>query len=519
MAISNDGEHGDAWAVPLTEASAYPHPVDGPIVVHETHISRVYLAGKYAYKIKKPVVTDFLDYGTLEKRHHACCEELRLGRRYSEGIYLDVVPISIDHGRLVVDGDSAPIEFAVRMRRFPDDALLSQQLPRGLVLAADMQQLAETIARIHQNASPLRTNQHSFLPSLQHRAQENFDAMAREPGEDWAASLCSELEGWTRDTFLRLADRFRARLEEGWVRECHGDLHCNNIVLWHDHWVPFDGIEFNPEFSWIDVMNDLAFLVMDLHARAHADLAHGLLNAYLEHTGDYQGLRLLRWYMVYRAMVRAKVAVLREHQIDSASEMHRQVMNEAANYLRLAQRLSRGEGKPTLWITHGLSGSGKSTGAQRLVNASGMIRIRSDVERKRLFKSAAASTRVGEPLEHGIYTANASDATYARLRELASDILASGYSVIVDATFLKRAQRQPFQDLALALDAEFRILHFEAEAATLRARIAERSARGHDPSDADARVLEHQIRTQEPLAEPERRYVTRYSQEDGEPAL
>jgi aminoglycoside phosphotransferase family enzyme/predicted kinase len=497
----------EEWIRQLTDAEAYPHPLDGPIEVHETHISLVLLAGEFAYKIKKSVTTDFLDYGTLEKRHQACCEELRLGKRYAEGLYLDVVPISMEEGRLHMNSNSYPIEFAVRMRRFSQDALLSHRLAHGVVMENDMLSLAACIARFHEQADVLMMGEEAVVRSVQRRAVENGTALIGELELDLAYEIAS-LQRWTESAMNDLRVRFHERFRSRSYRECHGDLHCNNIVYWNQHWVPFDGIEFNAELSWIDVINDLAFLVMDLHARHRGDLANVLLNAYLEQTGDYSGLRLLRWYLVYRSLVRAKVACLRAHQLHTDPGLRQHAFDEARWHVRLALQFSHSERTPRLWITHGLSGSGKSTSALQRVRDQGAICIRSDVERKRLFKQSGAQSGRPEVVQ-GMYSVDASETTYRALAEVAKVILAAGYSVVVDATFLKRAQREPFFEIARAGQHPFQILHFEAEIETLKNRIAERAHQSHNVSDADANVLAHQLRTQEPLDESELPYVVR----------
>jgi uncharacterized protein len=278
------------------------------------------------------------------------------------------------------------------------------------------------------------------------------------------------------------------------VRECHGDLHCNNIVKWAQHWVPFDGIEFNADLSWIDVVNDAAFLMMDLQARGHPELASLWINAYLEATGDYEGLKVLRWYLVYRALVRAKVAAMREHQLVANPQAMQDAAHDVNHYVAMARAFMLRHEPLELWITHGLSGSGKSTQALRLVKSTGAIRIRSDVERTRAFGL-------------GHYDSHATQATYDRLATLAGSVLDSGYSVIIDATFLKRDQRNRFRDLAQSRGIVFRILDCQADIATLRQRIADRLQQGIDPSEADASVLELQIQSHEPLDALEKKHV------------
>ncbi len=484
----------------LLDPSSYVHTVAGPVVVHETHISWVLLAGNFAYKIKKPIKTDFLDFGSLAKRHHACCEEFRLGNRYAMGMYLDIVPITMEYGQIRMDGDGQPIEFAVRMRRFDDGALMSLQLDKHQVSVDNMMQLATTLAGIHDHAMRWVPSDVDVPKRILDQAQQNLDMLLSEP---WLHQdpVIHQLQEWTATNFEKLRPHFIERTSGGFVRECHGDLHCGNIVLWKGHWVPFDGIEFNPEFTWIDVMSDIAFVVMDVLEHGHPELSATFLNAYLEQTGDYRGLSVLRWYMVYRALVRAKVALLRARQHSPHQQRDLEQSAAAKEYIRLAKSLTE-SGKRTLWITHGVSGSGKTTASQKIVERQGAIRIRSDIERKRLFKTSHANDTKEVPAD-GMYSPTATEATYQRLYQVAKGILQSDFSAIVDATFLKQADRQWFHRLAESEQAEFRILDFQADVETLKQRITQRRLTSNDASDATLEILANQLKSQEPLTTEE----------------
>lgn len=487
----------------LRDPESYPHSVDGPIAVLETHISWILLAGNFAYKIKKRLKNNFLDYSTLEQRHHACCEEVRLGWRYAEGLYLDVVPITCEDGMVRMDGDAYPVEFAVRMRRFPSDALLSVQLRKGNVSESNINQLARTLSEFHQRATVIAATDGITADATLEQALENFDAL-RGTDNQGITSKLPEIESWVKQFFSDNQQRFKSRIDGGFVRECHGDLHCDNIVYWRNHWTPYDGIEFNKDYTRIDTISDIAFLIMDLTERSHASLAIVLLNAYLEHTGDYEGLLLLRWYMVYRAMVRAKVAFIRSQQLTDPNEMQSQ-LRLAEQYLTTAITTIH-SGERSLWITHGVSGSGKTTGSQKIVVDNGAIRIRSDVERKRLFGMLASSVSTSN-YGQGIYSSSASEMTYGRLRQLSRTILEAGYPVVVDATFLKRADRDAFHALAEELSIRFQIVDFYASESILHDRINRRRLANNDASDATIKILEKQLATQEPLAPAEQAFT------------
>ena len=464
----------------------------------ETHISSVILAGDYAYKLKKPLDFGFLDFTTLERRRHFCEEEIRLNGRLAPAIYLDVVPVTGSVEAPVLDGKGAPVEYAVRMCRFAQDSLLDRLAASGELPLALMDAVAVQVADFHRQAaraaagSEFSTAQAAFFP-----VEENFEQLRPLISDADAAQRLARVEDWSRARYTHLREHVATRGASGCVRECHGDLHLGNVVLIDGEVAIFDGIEFNERMRWTDVFADVAFLLMDLDHRGLAAHGNRFLNSYLEHSGDYAGVALLTWYAVYRAMVRAKIAALRLTQPLDA-EARAQVLEEYRSYTALALRYT-GEPRPALCITHGLSGSGKSTVAGLAVDRFGLLRLRSDVERKRLH-GLDASARTDSALGGGIYDADATRATYARLAELAGQLLEAGHSVLVDATFLEAAQRQPFAALARRLGVPFAILDIEVSMETLQRWLRERQAQGADASEADLAVVEQQVAGREPLA-------------------
>lgn len=481
-------------AVPLLSGlqspDAYSHQV-ADVRVMETHISWVILTGEFAYKIKKPVTLGFLDFSTLERRRRFCEEELRLNRRFSPDLYLDVVPVTGTPEAPRVGGDGAPFEFAVKMRQFPDEALFSRRLRANSVTAAHVDSLAAAIADFHARAavatvdSPWGTADAVWAP-----VAENFRqlSLSNHDTEQIAGLRC-----WAEAEFQRLQPVFAARKRDGFIRECHGDLHANNLLILDDQVRMFDCVEFNENFRWVDVLSDLAFLCMDLEDFGRADFAHRVRNRYLETTGDYAGLAVWRYYSVYRALVRAKVAAIRGRQTDDPAQRV-EAARQLENYLSLAERMTE-PSAPTLFITHGPSGSGKSTLTQPLVESLGVVRIRSDMERKRLPSGPPAGDR---------YSPEARQQVYDRLAELSESVLQAGLAVLVDATFLKRPQRSQFRQLAERLSATFMILDFQTPGDVLRERVARREQGQRDASEADVAVLAAQLAEAEPLAEAER---------------
>lgn len=478
----------------------YDHAVR-EVGVIETHISWVLLTGNYAYKIKKPVNLGFLDFSTLQKRHHYCQQELRLNRRLAPSLYLDVVAITggAEHPRL--RGPGPAIEYAVKMLQFPQQAQLDRVLARGELYPQHIDALASTVAAFHADVAIAEAADAYGDPEQVHETVlENFDRVLSGLRDEKAAERLLGLRRWAQQEYERCRPILAMRKQHGYVRECHGDMHLRNMALLDGEVLVFDCIEFSDTLRWIDVISEIAFVVMDLDDRQRPQLGRRFLNAYLEHTGDYGGLEVLRYYLMYRAMVRAMVDSIRIHQSSMAEAEKRRVLDEYRSYLTLAEQYTQAT-HPALIITHGLSGSGKTTVAQALLEHYPAIRVRSDVERKRLHGlAAAARTRSG--IDRGLYTAEATKRTYGRLHELARVVLKAGYSVIVDATFLKQAQRREFQMLATELDVPFLILDCEAPERVLRERVSQRGQT--DASEANLAVLERQIASREPLSETER---------------
>lgn len=496
--MSSDPTHDQtALLAALLQPACYPHPVT--TVTHlQTHISHILLAGDYAYKIKKPVNLGFLDFTSLTRRRYYCEEELRLNRRLAPALYLACMPIGGDIRQPQLGLEPA-IEYAVQMRRFAQEALLDRVLAAGRLQPHHCDALARRLAAFHRSlpvaapTTPFGLPDRVLQPML-----DDFTHVRPRLSDPAELERLATVERWTLATSAQLRPQLLERKAGGWIRECHGDLHLGNMVLTEDGQVTiFDCIEFNDPFRWIDVVSDLAFLIMDLRFRHATDLAQRTLNTYLEYSGDFAGAALLRYYQVYRAMVRAKVNAIQSTQTDSPAADRATAHARCSAYLQLAQELTCATA-PFLLITHGVSGSGKShqTG-QLLEKFPDAIRIRSDVERKRLFGLGPlddSRSLVGG----GLYTADANARTYERLYALADGLLAAGLPVLVDATFMKRAHRQPFRALATRRGVPFILLDCCADPATLRARVAARRQRGDDATEADVEVLERQLRFDEP---------------------
>ena len=487
----------------LLVAEAYPHPV-AHLELRQTHISWIVLTGSFAYKIKKPVHYDFIDAATLERRHHLCDEELRLNRRFAPDLYVDVVPIVREDGRLRVGGAGVPVEYAVRMHEFDPSQQLATRLAQLGVAPDDMRGLAARLADAHLRAAvapscgPCGTVDAVRQPML-----GNFRLLRAHLGDAGRLRKLERLARWTDDSLTRLAPLINSRLQSGMVRECHGDLHARNIVRWQQQWMPFDCLEFDPMLRWIDVISDVAFLFMDLTSRGRADLACEFISRYLEETGDYEGLRLLPLYAAYLALVRAKVDAL---GAEGAGPDERLALEA-----RLAERLETAlhfmQARPTtLVIMHGVTASGKSWLSERLVSALPALRIRSDLERKRLAGVAPLARRVFG-IGEGAYAPAATAATYQRLLACAEAALDGDCNVVIDASFLDPAHREMFRALAQRRHCRYLIVCCVTDPATLQTRLRTRARSGLDPSEATREVLEQQLGTLQPLTADEQSYV------------
>ena len=470
---------GNAWVLPWAHAQGAQ--------CLQTHLSYVLLWGEFAYKIKKAVDVGFIDFRALSARQAACQEELRLNRRLAPQLYLDVIEIRGTPAAPTFGGDGPLLEVAVRMRRFDAQAAWDARLAQDRLTVAEVDQLAQRIARFHQAAavapahSPWRAPQRlgTATQAVLARLAQWVPAATLAPLIDWVSSRRS-----VRDALAT------QRALAGWVREGHGDLHLANLVTLDDGPTAFDAIEFDPALRWADVIEDIGFAVMDLMARGRPAWGWRLLNAYLDVTGDDAALGLLPDIIAYRALVRCMVA----HLSAAAGPPAHAV--DARTYQALASHWARARPAPQLVITYGLSGSGKSTAALQWACAAGARRLRSDVERKRLFGLAAGED--SSSIAGGIYTAQATANTYAALLARADTVLGAGFSVVVDAACLRRAERAPFAALARQRGALFSVLVCEAPLTERLARVQARRAHGHDPSEADEALLIRQQAWAEP---------------------
>jgi aminoglycoside phosphotransferase family enzyme/predicted kinase len=472
----------------MLQPAFYSHgPAD---VIHkETHISDVFLAGDLVYKLKKPVAFSFLDFSRLSLRRHFLHEELRLNRRLAPTVYLQVLPITFDGDGWHLGDGRNPIEYALLMRRLPENRMLSSLLKNGRVTPRQMWDLADHLARFHAAATAApgtepdaywatlhtqwRDNLHELKPLLKSRRDEAaLEALIR-----------------TGSEFLNSnRDLFRRRVSQGWIRDVHGDLHAEHVCFAADGIQVFDCIEFNAELRCCDLASEVAFLLMDLAVRGGESLISSFLTPYLESLRDAEFTRLLPYYQSYRALVRAKVNGLRLGQWNE----------DAARYFSYAQRFMWLHFQPFILLIAGLTGSGKSTLARDLSARLGMALINSDHVRKRL---AGNRARQEVPVNEGIYSPSMTELTYRRMAEEAEAELSREHGVIIDASFGRRSHRETFARLAAKHHVPLLVLHCSAADAETAERLRRRAETGSDISDGRWEVYLAQKASSEPLDE------------------
>lgn len=483
----------------MMQPDFYPHPVK-KIELVQTHISWVFLTGRYAYKVKKPVDFGFVDFTTLEKRRFFCEQELNLNRRLAPDLYLEVLPVSHDEGGYQLGGSAANIEeYCLKMLQFSQDDLLDRKLEHGQFNPVWMDGLAGDVAAFHGLAETGQKIQaFGNMHFLREHIAANLDVAARHAGTVIGTDHLHGIRQFSEAFLGNHEQDFAARRQGGHIRDCHGDLHLRNMALYQGCPIVFDCIEFNDEFRMIDTMNDVAFLVMDCDVRHRPDLGFRFLSRYLEISGDYEGTILLPLYLSYRAAVRGKVAcLLSEDKSISAGAMSEQ-LEEAARYFSLAESYAPST-PPRLFAAGGLSGSGKSRLARLGCGPERAIVIRSDATRKRLARNLP---------EIDLYGAEMNVRTYQALFSSAKLALTAGFSVILDATFLRHTDRDDVRQLAESMGVASRIFWLDVDEATLRSHVRRRMQKGRDVSDADLHVLDMQLKAYRRPREADIRFLS-----------
>ncbi|MGD1854357.1 MAG: AAA family ATPase [Leptolyngbyaceae cyanobacterium] len=484
----------------MLRPSFYPHWTQGTIELVQTHTAYVLLTGNYAYKVKKPVNYGFLNYSTLTARKHYVEEELRLNQRTAQEIYLAAVPIYKKENIFSLLANGEPVEYAVKMNQFPAGSLFSDLLNREQLTLDLMRSLAHQVADFHNRAAVNeRIQSFGTIKQIRLAFDENYAQSLAYIGRGQTQQQLQETQDYTDHAFTEWKDRFQTRILHNKIRECHGDLHLRNICLWQNRIFLFDCIEFNEAFRYVDTMYDVAFIVMDCDARGHSDLGNVFLNTYLEDTGDWEGLDVLPLYLSRQAYVRAKVTSFLLDDASITADQAQTKQAQAQAYYTLAWRYTQPKAGQLILMS-GLSGSGKSTVAQRLARLIGAVYIRSDAVRKHL---------AGIPLQRkgdtSLYTPAMTQKTYARLCNLGVRLAKLGYIVILDAKYDRIGTRQIVLNQAKADNIPVSILVCKAPLAILRQRLQERTG---DIADATAELLIRQQTTAEALTDEEISFAT-----------
>jgi aminoglycoside phosphotransferase family enzyme/predicted kinase len=485
----------------MMQPGFYPHGVTEPIQMMQTHVSYVLLTGDYAYKVKKAVNFGFLDYSTVEARHHFCLEEIRLNQRTAPEIYLEVLPIVQvgDRFQLGTAGAENPVEYLLKMRAFNQDDLLSCRFEQGKLTEAEMEELGRVVAQFHAKA-----HRDDYIRSFGQVAKvrealdENYQQTQKYIGSAQTCQQYEETQAFTDEFFANRQALLNSRIENNWIRECHGDLHLRNISLWQGKITLFDCIEFNEPFRFVDVMYDVAFMVMDLEVRDSLDFANAFLNSYVEQTGDWEGLQVLPLYLSRQAYVRAKVTsfLLDDPAVPEAAK--EEAAATAASYYKLAWQYTQPQ-NGQLILMSGLSGSGKTTVARKIARRLRAIHLRSDAVRKHL-----GGVGLEQPGGADLYTAEMSQKTYDRLLELGTTLASQGFSVILDAKYDRSELRGDAIAKAQSYDLPIKIVHCTAPLEVLRDRLSKRTG---DVSDATPELVAQQQATAEPFSEIEQPLV------------
>ncbi|MGB6067077.1 MAG: AAA family ATPase [Desulfomonilaceae bacterium] len=486
----------------LSDPSIYPHHPPSVQVV-QTHISIVFIAGDLVYKIKKPVDLGFLDFTTFEKRRYFCQQEISLNSRFSEGIYLGVASIHYGPSGINLKGEGVEVESAVLMRRIPHDRLLINMLQNNEVTTDLLMRLADRLVYFHLHAAK-GPQIASFGSSrvIYQNLKENFEQTRPYIGRTIDAQTHERISIRATEFLENHQNLFQKRITDGFIRDCHGDLHLEHVVIL-DEIMLYDCIEFNDRLRYGDTAADLAFLLMDLDFQGYPAFADQIGLRYADTSHDGEILRLLGFYKSYRAFVRGKVEafILDDPEMSSAEkETARQV---AKDYFQLSLAYLKPPPPPVLVITAGLMGTGKSWLASHLGKRLGIEPLRSDVLRKEIHGLSPLEHR-SEQYGAGIYSERATEQTYECLLKKAAQALERGQSAIVDASFGRLHYRERAHELATRTGAWFRIVECIAPHSVVRERLQERIHKADEPSDGRWEVFEIQKADFEPLRANER---------------
>lgn len=491
----------------LLKPEAYPEPAKDVRLV-QTHVSWIFLAGEFAFKIKKPVDFGFLDFSTLDRRRFYCHEEVRLNSRLCPEIYLGVTPVRETPDGAAFHGDGRVIDYAVKMRRLPEERMADRLLAEGRLTPDDVRKIALKVAEFHGRAErSAEIGNYGTLAAIERNWDENFRQAEEFAGVTIAPRDLQLLRDWARTFMAERSGLFNGRVAGGFIRECDGDLHLENICL-TDRVCIFDCIEFNNRFRYTDTLADIAFLVMDLEYHGRRDLAELFLEEYKSVSKDVVESALVDFYRVYRAFVRGKVESFRLKDPSIPANEKMAAGERARRYFRLARGYIIREKLPAfLVVLCGLTGSGKSTVADALSLELGLEVISSDRLRKEL-AGIPLLQRTENEYGTGLYSTAQNESTYWQLVARADLLLSAGNGAIVDATCRRRRDRESLRSVAEKHGAHLLFVVVESPEDIVRKRLEERTARGTSISDGSWQVYLKQREEFEPVLAAERERLT-----------
>ena len=478
------------------------YPQAPPKIIHlQTHISHIFLTGGLVYKIKKPVDFGFLDFTTLTKRRYFCYQEVLLNRRLTKDIYLGVLKITNDRGRPVINGKGPVLDYAVLMKEMPQNRMMNRLLTENKVNEKDIRALVRILVPFYRQAKTGKgINPFGRIEIWVKNTEENFAETRPYVRRLVPARVYTRIVQWTRNFLTQEKELFKKRIREGFIRDCHGDLHSANICLDKTP-IIYDCIEFNHRFRYNDIACDLAFLAMDLDFNGHPELSDLLQREYVRRSGDHDLPRLFNFYKSYRAYVRAKIHSFTSEGSGLSVKEKKNEIQSAKKYYQLADRYLQRERTPRLIVVFGLMGSGKTSLARALAAETGWSVISSDEIRKTI-QGISPTARHWEPFGKGIYSEEMSRKTYLRMREQAGRLLRQGRSVILDGSYKRQAERLALIELARKTGARIRFIECRAPLKTIRQRLFQRAGDTKAISDGRWELFNLQRRDFDPVLDP-----------------
>jgi aminoglycoside phosphotransferase family enzyme/predicted kinase len=505
--LKSETEHGHPDQETIVQAmlspETYPNPPE-KITHIQTHISHIFLTGGLVYKIKKPVDFGFLDFTTLAKRRYYCQQEILLNRRLTRGIYRGVVKITYDGGKPVINGKGPVFEYAVLMREMPQERMMNRLLAAGEVGKKDIRALVRKLVPFYRKAQTGKgVNHFGQIEVIAKNTEENF--VQTRPYVDRLIDNRSydHIISGTRDFLLKGKSLFKRRLQEGRIRDCHGDLHSANICLDKKIQI-YDCIEFNHRFRYSDIACDLAFLAMDLDFHGRPDLSELLIRDFVRLSGDQDLIPLLTFYKSYRAYVRAKIHSFTSESPELSVKEKKEESRLAKKYYHLAfhyiQSIQK-DHSPRLVVVLGLMGTGKTSLAKELSKRTGWPLFSSDETRK-ILVGISPTSRKWESFGKGIYSETISRKTYRKMRTEAEKRLTLGQSVILDGSYKRQAERLVLMDLAKRTGSRIRFLECRAPVKIIQRRLDQRAWDAQTVSDGRWELFKQQRRDFDPIVDP-----------------